>query len=211
MLYAVIPKAVFNLSALFSTLLSLVRPEFFMRIPSLRTRPVTLADTSILHRLYQQSAKYFKIIAAPIPLEVDVLSELESALSDPRRHLEFLLDADPANPGQVVGYLDLKFNYPQHGDATINLLLIAEPFQSDGWGSRTVQDLESRLQSGRIDHAPTVHRLLAGIYAENPGAMRFWERHGYHFAIDARPVLAWYEKILAAPTPDSDKELHVSR
>jgi ribosomal protein S18 acetylase RimI-like enzyme len=195
-----------------------------MRIPELRTRPVTLSDTSILHRLYQQSERYFKIIAAPIPLEVDVRSELESALSDPRRHLEFLLDAGSDNAGsdnagsgheQVVGYLDLKFNYPNHGDATINLLLIAEPFQSGGWGSSTVEDLEARLQSGRIDHAPTVHRLLAGIYAENPGAMRFWERHGYHFAIDARPVLAWYEKILGVPVAGtvsgSDKELHVSR
>jgi ribosomal protein S18 acetylase RimI-like enzyme len=191
-----------------------------MRIPELRTRPVTLADTSILHRLYQQSERYFKIIAAPIPLEVDVRSELASALSDPRRHLEFLLDAESgtvesgtAESGhdQVVGYLDLKFNYPQHGDATINLLLIAQPFQADGWGSRTVQDLEARLNAGQIAHAPTVHRLLAGIYAENPGAMRFWERHGYHFAIDARPVLAWYEKILDAPAPATDKELHVSR
>ena len=193
-----------------------------MRIPELRTRPVTLADISILHHLYQQSERYFKIIAAPIPLEVDVRSELESALSDPRRHLEFLLDSGSAGLGsadsgqaQVIGYLDLKFNYPQHGDATINLLLIAEPFQSGGWGSRTVRDLEARLQSGRVDHAPTVHRLLAGIYAENPGAMRFWERHGYHFAIDARPVLAWYEKILgvpvAGPVSGSDKELHVSR
>ena len=207
-----------------------------MRIPELRTRPVTLADTSVLHRLYQQSERYFKIIAAPIPLEVDVRSELESALSDPRRHLEFLLDSGLAGSGnagsgnagsgnagsgkeRVVGYLDLKFNYPNHGDATINLLLIAQPLQSDGWGSRTVQDLEARLNAGRIAHAPTVHRLLAGIYAENPGAMRFWERHGYHFAIDARPVLAWYEKILAVPVADSgtgpvsgsDKELHVSR
>jgi GNAT superfamily N-acetyltransferase len=187
-----------------------------MRIPELRTRPVTLADTSILHHLYQQSERYFKIIAAPTPLEVDVRSELESALSDPRRHLEFLLDTDPASadptkPEQVVGYLDLKFNYPNHGDAIINLLLIAQPFQSDGWGSRTVQDLEARLNAGQIAHAPTVHRLLAGIYAENPGAMRFWERHGYHFAIDARPVLAWYEKILGVPAPEPDKELHVSR
>jgi GNAT superfamily N-acetyltransferase len=188
-----------------------------MRIPELRTRPVTLADTSILHHLYQQSERYFKIIAAPIPLEVDVRSELESALSDPRRHLEFLLDAntDPANPEQVVGYLDLKFNYPNHGDATINLLLIAQPFQSDGWGSRTVQDLEARLQTGQIARVPTVHRLLAGIYAENPSAMRFWERHGYHFAIDARPVLAWYEKILiepvAKPEPEPGKALPVLR
>ena len=186
-----------------------------MRIPELRTRPVTLSDTSILHRLYQQSERYFKIIAAPIPLEVDVRSELESALSDPRRYLEFLVDAgahaEPDNAGQIVGYLDLKFNYPNQGDATINLLLIAEPFQSDGWGSKTVQDLESRLQSGQIGYAPRVHRLLAGIYAENPGAMRFWERHGYHFAIDARPVLAWYEKILVAPAPASDKELQSSR
>jgi GNAT superfamily N-acetyltransferase len=197
-----------------------------MRIQSLRTRPVTLNDTNVLHRLYQQSERYFKIIAAPIPLQVDVHSELESALSDPRRHLEFLLDSTPTTgtpttgdplggADQVVGYLDLKFNYPNHGDATINLLLIAEPFQSDGWGSRTVQDLEARLLAGTIAHAPTVHRLLAGIYAENPGAMRFWERHGYHFAIDARPVLSWYEKILDLPAIKNglevDKELQSLR
>jgi GNAT superfamily N-acetyltransferase len=93
--------------------------------------------------------------------------------------------------------------------------LIAEPFQSGGWGSRTVQDLEARLLAGTIEHAPTVHRLLAGIYAENPGAMRFWERHGYHFAIDARPVLSWYEKILGSPMIkndlEADKELQRSR
>ena len=191
---------------------------------SLRTRPVTLGDTNVLHRLYQQSEQYFKIIAAPIPLEVDVRSELMSALSDPRRHLEFLLDAGSGTTGsgttgsgsdQVVGYLDLKFNYPNHGDATINLLLIAEPFQSGGWGSKTMQDLEARLLAGAVERAPAVHRLLAGIYAENPGAMRFWERHGYHFAIDARPVLSWYEKILDVPVVkadlEADKELQSSR
>ena len=43
-----------------------------------------------------------------------------------------------------------------------------------------------------------VRRLLAGIYGENPGAVRFWERLGYHFAVDARPVLAWYAKELVA-------------
>jgi GNAT superfamily N-acetyltransferase len=70
-------------------------------------------------------------------------------------------------------------------------------------------DLEERLQAGRVERAPRVNRLLAGIYAENPGAMRFWERHGYHFAIDARPVLAWYEKILISPVLEG-KELQSS-
>jgi hypothetical protein len=38
--------------------------------------------------------------------------------------------------------------------------------------------------------------MLAGIYGDNPGAVRFWQRLGYQFAVDARPVLSWYAKTL---------------
>jgi GNAT superfamily N-acetyltransferase len=75
------------------------------------------------------------------------------------------------------------------------LVLIAEDVQSSGFGSKIVENLEERLNDGTF--APRrVRRLLAGIYGENPGAVKFWERLGYHFAVDARPVLAWYAKEL---------------
>ncbi|HWG84818.1 MAG TPA: GNAT family N-acetyltransferase [Deinococcales bacterium] len=172
------------------------------------TRPVRLEDCDKLHRLYCLSPRYFEIISMPVPLENDVQRELETALADPRRELLFLYPGDaPAllPPGSTelaspVGYLDVKHDYPTAGDCTINLLLIAEPYQSLGYGARAVRYLEEKTRrQGRTG------RLLAGVYGHNPRAVRFWERLGYHYAVDARPVLEWYAKDLHATTRlDSD-------
>ena len=164
-------------------------------------RPVNIEDVQHVQGLYQRSKRYFDIIAADIPNQIDVSRELESALGDARRYLELYFKDNNPKP---FGYLDLKFDYPQPGDATINLLLIAEDEQSSGFGSKIVSSLEKRLNSGAF--APRqVRRVLAGIYGDNPGAVRFWERLGYHFAVDARPVLAWYAKELVA------SELEITR
>ncbi len=153
---------------------------------------MNLGDVQNLQGLYQRSRRYFDIIAADIPNAIDVTHELETALGDARRYLELYFKDDSPEP---FGYLDLKFDYPQPGDATINLLLIAQDTQSSGFGSSIVSNLEQRLEAGVF--APRrVRRVLAGIYGENPGAVKFWEQLGYHFAVDARPVLSWYAKEL---------------
>ncbi len=141
-------------------------------------------DALALQHLYASSPRYFQTIAAPIPLLEDVTRELESASSDPRRSLEFVM----VN-GERIGYLDLKFDYPQAGDVTVNLLLIAESQQRRGIGALVMRDLEQRL-AGRV------RKILAGVFFENSGAAAFWEGLGYHFAVDARPVLSWYAKEL---------------
>ena len=103
-------------------------------------RPVERSDAASLQKLYASSPRYFQTIAAPIPLLEDVERELESALSDPRRQLEFVIvDA------QCVGYLDLKYDYPKPADVTVNLLLIAETCQRKGYGVMVMRDLERRL------------------------------------------------------------------
>jgi GNAT superfamily N-acetyltransferase len=145
---------------------------------------VTLADISVLHEFYINSRRYFEIIAAPLPTIEDVTRELDTALSNPRRQLEFY-----SLFGEVVAYLDTTLDYPKSGDATVNLLLVAEDKQHLGLGSQIMQRLETRLSN-------RAKRILAGVFGHNPGAVRFWERLGYHFAIDARPVLSWYAKNL---------------
>jgi ribosomal protein S18 acetylase RimI-like enzyme len=149
-------------------------------------RSVQLSDAASLQKLYASSPRYFQTIASPIPLLEDVERELESAFSDPRRQLEFVMVES-----ECVGYLDLKFDYPQRGDVTVNLLLIAESQQRKGYGVMVMRDLE-----GRLDRR--VHKVLAGVFGENPGAAKFWEGLGYHFSVDARPVLSWYAKELHA-------------
>ncbi len=166
------------------------------------TRAAQPADAPLVHRIYQATPAYFDIISIPVPTMDEVSTDLATAAADPRRHTELVLLApghgaapepqvvDPASGLHVVGYLDYKIDYPEEGDATVNLLLVLPSVQSRGIGAACAQDLERRL-AGRS------RRMLASIYGDNPRARRFWERLGFSFAIDAKPLLDWYAKALA--------------
>jgi ribosomal protein S18 acetylase RimI-like enzyme len=176
------------------------------RLPrtSVATRPASVRDAETIHAIYQQAPQYFDIISIPIPTLSEVKLELSVAAQDPKRNVELVLVADGSAPWGVlepegdmraVGYLDYKLDYPEGGDATINLLLIAGPCQGRGYGRQCVMDLERRL-AGRA------RRVLASIYGQNPAATRFWRSLGYAFAIDAKPILEWYAKPLEAAQLD---------
>ena len=153
----------------------------------LKVREMTLHDAPLMHELYLHTPQYFQMLSTPIPTLLEVEREVQLALLDPRRRLE-LLERDDG----VVGCLDYKLHYPSRGDITINLLLIAEHVQSQGCGSWVVRDLEERLPAG-------TRRLLASVLGNNARAAKFWQHHGYTFAIDARPVMEWYAKDISAP------------
>lgn len=165
-----------------------------------RTRSATIDDAPLIHQLYQATPGYFEIISIPVPTLAEVRTDLATALPDPSRFTELVLldpleagpaaELDPVSGAAVVGYLDYKLDYPEEGDATVNLLLVRSGVQSHGVGSASVRDLETRL-AGRS------RRMLASIYGDNPRARRFWESLGYRFAIDARPLLQWYGKSIA--------------
>jgi ribosomal protein S18 acetylase RimI-like enzyme len=167
-------------------------------LPAL-TRPVTPHDAAVVHGLYLATPDYFDMIAIPVPTMAEVRTELDAAAEDPRRHVELVLaEAQPHPLGvmvdgesgrPVVGVLDFKVDYPEPGDATVNLLLIHASYQRQGWGARVVRHLERGLL-GRAQ------RILAAVYGCNPAACGFWEGQGYRFAIDAKPVLDWYAKEL---------------
>lgn len=160
------------------------------------TRPASVDDAALVHALYIETPAYFDIISIPIPTADEVRRDLETAARDPRRYTELVLlpfgteadcPTDPMTDRPVAGYLDYKLQYPDPNDATVNLLLVHSRLQSSGVGRRAVADLEHRLR-GRTG------RILASIYGQNPRAQRFWQSMGYHFAIDAKPILDWYAK-----------------
>lgn len=168
------------------------------------TRPAGPDDAPIVQAVYAHTPGYFQIISTPVPTLEEVRTDLGTAASDPRRHLELILlephwpssnggaaePIDPLTGLRVAGYLDYKLDYPDKGDATVNLLLVLPWLQSKGIGAVCARNLESRL-------AGSSRRMLASIYGSNPRARKFWERLGYTFAIDARPILDWYAKLLA--------------
>ena len=166
------------------------------------TRDAGVGDAPLVHALYLATPGYFDIISIPVPTLSEVETDLATASRDHRRHAELVFAPDelhlpewalndPQSGRPVVGYLDYKLDYPEEGDATVNLLLVHGQLQSRGVGRSCVADLERRLRAlGGID------RILASIYGRNPRAQRFWQALGYGFAIDARPILDWYAKEL---------------
>jgi GNAT superfamily N-acetyltransferase len=163
------------------------------------TRPVDVDDAGLVHDLYLATPSYFDMISIPVPTAAEVRTEIAAAQGDDRRHVELMLGVagmerpdvgrDPESGRPIVGYLDYKLDYPEEGDATVNLLLVHAALQTRGLGAWAVGDLERRL-------ATRARRVLASIYGRNPAARRFWESLGYRFAIDAGPVLEWYAKEL---------------
>lgn len=169
--------------------------------PALHLRPADATDAAVVHALYEATPGYFEAISRPVPTTSEVRTDLELAGRDERRHvLLALLDEGAGVPGHVprdaatgrpvVAYVDYKLDYPEARDATVNLLLVHGDVQSRGVGAGVVAALERRL-TGRAA------RVLASIYVRSPRARGFWERLGYRYAIDARPVMEWYAKRLA--------------
>ena len=150
-------------------------------------RPLALPQAPLLHELYQATPGYFALLGSKTPSLQEVTREVETALFDPRRCLELLYRGE-----ELIGSLDYKLNYPRIGDVTINLLLIRGDIQSRGLGTGVVREFEQRL--------PDAQRLLASVLGNNARAVRFWERLGFAFATDARPVMTWYAKALPAST-----------
>lgn len=168
--------------------------------PSALTRPVSAQDATMVHHLYQQTPQYLDIVAMRLPSVAEIAQDLHTAEQDTLRHTELVLCPqneaapwdfiDSYSQRVIVGYLDYKIDYPQEKEVVINLLLIPEALQGKRWGSRTMQDFETRLEGH-------YHHILASVYGRNEAAARFWKRLGYHHALDAQPIVDWYGKDVA--------------
>jgi GNAT superfamily N-acetyltransferase len=180
----------------------------------LKFQPLALQHAPILHQLYLDTPDYFALLGTTPPSLGEVERDLQTALFDPRRCLELIYtEADPGGP--PIGSLDYKLDFPESGDVTINLLLIRGDLQSSGLGQKAMRQFENRLhrRSPRMNldeqslpgaaplqinpSAQVNPRLLASVLGENPRAVAFWQRLGFSFATDARPVMTWYAKPLS--------------
>lgn len=139
----------------------------------------------MLHGLYLLTPEYFDLLGTTVPSYQEVFEELVAAEMDRRRHCELLSEGQ-----DLVGYLDWTTDYPGSGDLTVNLLLVATPYQRRGLGSQAARQLEERAPAG-------TRRILASVYGSNGPAAHFWERRGYRPSNDCGPAVRWYTKILS--------------
>jgi hypothetical protein len=94
---------------------------------------------------------------------------------------------DRSAGGWVVAYLDYKLDYPEPGDATVNLLLVHDALRDRGIGrTRGAATSRRRLTGSREA------RCSPASTAATRGPALLGGAGVYRFAIDARPVVEWY-------------------
>ena len=155
--------------------------------PYLLRRPLGPEDAPILRGIYEKSPGYFEALGAEVPTLADVRRELLAAQGDPNRRMELLYAGD-----LPVGYLDYKLDQPEAGTATLNLVLIAEPYRGQGLGRAAVRDLMRQL-------APRYTGLYAVIYGKKAAAFAFFKRLGFIYQKDGGPALSWFFTPLSGP------------
>lgn len=148
-------------------------------------KSIAADDVPRIHAVYRASPRHFERIGIEVPGLPDVEREVEAILADPARRAYLVQHA-----GETVGYLDFKLRYPGDGEATVTLVLIAEPHRGRGFGRAAIEDLEALLKH-------ETRRLYAAVYGHNPGAVAFWKKLGYRYLKDGGPTLSWYYKRLS--------------
>lgn len=148
-------------------------------------QPVGPEDAPRIHSVYLASPRHFERIGIELPTLPDVEREVEAILADPNRRAYLVQRGHDS-----VGYLDFKLRYPGAAEATVTLILIAEPYRGQGFGRAAIEDLEALLTNSS-------QRLYAAVYGHNPGAVAFWKKLGYRYLKDGGPTLSWYYKRLS--------------
>lgn len=142
-------------------------------------RPVTPEDQSALLEVYRQCEDFLALGPDPHASPDMIRRDLQGS-----QQLDgvYCVIFNPA--GTMIGVVDVVPRRYQ-GDpalAFLELLMIAAPYRSQGLGAEIMRAVESFIRQDGM-----VKALLAGVQANNPGAIRFWQRMG--FRITGGPTL----------------------
>jgi ribosomal protein S18 acetylase RimI-like enzyme len=144
--------------------MQLIHERFIMR-------PLTEAELDDMLEVYRQCEDFLAL--GPVPVASMDMVRADWQLSQGQGG-EFCGIYDPG--GVLVGVLDvIPSGFEGESDvAFLELLMIAAPYRSSGLGTAVVRALEDDL----VRRYP-VRLVRAGVQANNPGAIRFWQRQGF--------------------------------
>lgn len=144
----------------------------FIQHASFTLKPVTEHELEAIFAVYRQCEDFLALGPEPQASMAMVLADLKHSQEEGG---SFCGIYEPA--GALVGVIDVvPYNFagnPRH--AFISLLMIGQPFRQRGLGSQVVEALEQELRRNL-----QVEAVLAGVQVNNPAALRFWQRRGFH-------------------------------
>ncbi|HEX7597136.1 MAG TPA: GNAT family N-acetyltransferase [Polyangia bacterium] len=146
-------------------------------------RPIDDSDLPAVLEVYRQSEDFLAL--GPVATASPEMVAADRALSRQAGGLYCGIFCPPGgepagSPAALAGILDYTLQVPgQPGALYIELLMMARPYRGRGLGTAVVDWLLA--QYGR-----QVRCLQAGVQANNPGAIRFWQRMGFRITGPAR-------------------------
>jgi len=123
--------------------------------------------------LFEADPNYFEIVegAPPGPTEFqNLITELAPGKSIEDKFVYCVFGVDE----RIAAVIDITRNYPEEGIWFVGLLFVARDVRGQGFGSRLVEAIcvHTAEEGG--------HATRIAVAEENSGAMRFWQRAGFH-------------------------------
>ncbi|HET9914989.1 MAG TPA: N-acetyltransferase [Anaerolineales bacterium] len=143
----------------------------FIRDHTLEIHPIIEDDLNAVLDVYRQCQDFLALGPVSTASMEMVLKDIDVS-KDMGGNFCGIYTAD----GKMIGVLDYV---PSHfeGDpytAFLSLLMIAAPFRKHGIGTAVVEAVENEIRKDA-----QITTILSGVQVNNPGAIKFWQRHGY--------------------------------
>jgi ribosomal protein S18 acetylase RimI-like enzyme len=133
--------------------------------------PLTERDLPALLEIYRACEDFLALGPQPHASEAMVLGDLQLSVADGGQFYGIYVEA-----GQLAGVADYTPGARRANptEAHIELLMLAAPYRHRGLGEAVVRRIEAEMWAD-----PRVAAIAVEAQANNPGALRFWQRRGY--------------------------------
>jgi ribosomal protein S18 acetylase RimI-like enzyme len=141
----------------------------------------TAEELAEILEVYRQCEDFLALGPVPIASMEMVLADLALSVEEGGTYYGIY----PPGGGKMMGVVDFVLagfeGDPQM--AFLSLLMIAVPYRAQGLGAKVAQEVEERIR--RDGRARAIH---SGVQVNNPAAIRFWQRMGYHIISGAEDM-----------------------
>jgi len=134
--------------------------------------------TDALQQLYQATPGYWALFDWPSAPPGQAAHDLQAAATTAGRSLMGIVQRlEAANPNagaELVGLLDFRLHWPGQHTVYIGMIMVAEPLQQQGIGTKAWKLIEPWL-SGQA----AMHKARLGVEQFNPSALKFFQHLGF--------------------------------
>ena len=134
-------------------------------------RKLTKKDIPTILELAKTNPYYYKCVPPTVTIET---IEKDMKTLPPKTAMKDKFYVGFFKDEELIGVLDLIFNYPNSHSIFIGFFMIHKKYQRQGIGSQIVQEI--------LSHIPTPYtEAYLGVASKNEISKKFWQKNGFDF------------------------------